>query len=300
MSSVIVPRVSGDPAKRGYFRRRAFAALAAKNGRQADVREERQGWIMIEAATDRVAVHEALGVHEVWRGPAKCVQGAAGLMQRLEFPLPPHETADTGFSFAGTESQFQQTLHRGVFRAAGEMLARPADARLENRITSAALCTWIQAAGHATAVDERGNLRMAIAHGGFDGQMRIECGPERLRMSMALGCWSELPPLVESALLQLAAEANARIRLARIVWREDGPQRWCAAQVDMTGAPWLDEGNPGFEPTARHVLQMALSGMELCVRRLGRELAVMADPAHRDLAEAYIGQAAFADWPEAP
>ena len=299
MSSIFVSHISGDRAHRRQSRRRAFSAYAAKHGLQADVHEERQGWITFEAAVDRVAVHEALGAQDAWHGPAKCVHGAAGLVQRIEFPLPPHESGDTGFLFDETESHFQKTLRRGVFRTAREMLAHPADARLENRISSAALCTWIQAAGHAAAVDEQGNLRMAIADAGFDGQMRIECGPERLRMLMALGSWTNLPPLVEAALLQLAAEANARIRLVRIVWREVGPQRQCEAQVDLTGVPWIEEHNPGFEPTARHVLQMALAGMELCVRRLGRELTVVADPAHRDLAEALIEHAAFADRREA-
>jgi hypothetical protein len=242
-------------------------------------------WLRFEAAAHDVAGHEALAVHDTWLGPTKLVHGPAGLKQRIEFALAPDHSAGNDLLLDEAESRHERTLQRALFRAAQNLLTPQADADLRNPIAAAVLRDWVQVEGHAVATDEQGNLRLAIHYRGFDGQMRIECGPRRLRTEMTLGSWTNLPPLVEAAMLRLAAEANARTRLVRIVWREEGVQRCCRAQVDLTGAPWVGEDHPRFEAIARHGLQMALAAIELAARRLGRELTVLADPDNRDLAE---------------
>jgi hypothetical protein len=41
---------------------------------------------------------------------------------------------------------------------------------------------------------------------------------------------------------------------------------------------------------------MALAGLAAAVRRLGRELSVLADPANQELAEAFHQRSAAASW----
>jgi len=296
MTPNTLQQLTDGHAKRGRALRRALAAHASRLGRKAEVHQDRQGWITLEAPANGVAAHEALGLHDAWLGPTKLVCGPRGIRQRIEFALPRDESADALGLLDQSEARQEKSLRRAVFRQASEMLAHPADRNTHNLIAAPTIRAWVQAEGHAVATDEAGNLRLGIAYAGFDGQMRIECGPQRLRMALALGAWTHLAPAIESAMLELATEANARTRLVRTVWLEGGPRRRCEAQVDLTGVPWVADEQSCFEPAARHMIQMGLAGLALTAQRLGRELAVLADPANRDLAEALNELAARTPW----
>jgi hypothetical protein len=275
----------------------ALATHEMELGPGGDVRQDRQGWITFEApAAEPVAVHEALAVHHAWLGPTKLVHGAEGLRQRAEIALPQFESAGPCYVLDEAEAEQAAVLRRAVLRAVGQMRVCPAGSGLRNLIEPAAIRTWVQAEGHTVATDEQGNLRLAIAYEGFDGQMRIECGPSRLRLAMALGGWAKLPPAVACAMLHLAAEANACTRLVRIAWLDDPPKSRCEAEVDLTGVPCVGADHPSFDPTARRMLQLALAGLALSARRLGHELAALAAPANRGLAEEISERAAAAPW----
>jgi hypothetical protein len=262
-----------------------LAASAAGFDLSVDAAESLHGWATWEAAAGHVAAHEALTVHDAWRGPTKLRHTPGGLRQRVEIALPQRESAAGQSLFDEAESQEREAQRQNVVAAAQQMLAAPADAPLQNHIAAAALRAWTEADGHAVATDEQGNLRLALAYGSFAGQMRIECQPQRLRLVMALGCWTNLPAAVEAAMLCLAAEWNARIRLVRLAWLGEGPTRRGEGQVDLTGVPWVEEGHPYFEATARGMLRLGLAGLALTARYVGRELNILADPANRDLAD---------------
>ena len=296
ISPISVRRSPGGKAARP--RQRSSAVCAAKRGRKVSVRQDGQEWTTLETAADHISASEALRMHDAWLGPTKLVHGPEGVRERIEFSLPADESSDLNcLSLLDQwEALPQKALRRAIFRTAREMLANRANVNLRNRIPVAAIRAWVQSEGYLTATDEQGDLRLAITYGGFDGQTRINCGPERLRMSMTLGNWTDLPAVVEAAMWRLAAEANACTRLVRIAWLGDGGQRRCEGQVDLTGVPWVGDDNPCFEPTARHMLQMALAGLEAAARRLGRELTALADPANYELAEALNERAARAAW----
>ena len=243
---------------------------------------ERQGWMAMEAAAPGVAACEALGVHDAWPGPVKLVHGPQGLRRRVEFALPADD-ARTADSFLGeAEREQQAALREEIVRAINEIMANPNGGGLRNLISATLVRAWLEAEGHTVAEGADCTLRLAIPAAGFDGQLRIEVCPDRLRMRMALGEWANLPGKVESAMLQLAAEANARTRLLRVVWREEGTRRQCEGQVDLTGLPW-DDAVPGLERVAQHMVRLSLAGLAVAARRLGRELAVLA--ADAELAE---------------
>ena len=261
----------------------------------AGVCQERQGWITLEAAAVGVAVHEALAVHADWLGPVKLLHGPDGVRQRVEFSLPPHDSRVAESFLDESELQPQKVLRRELLGVASEILAHPSDAKVQNRIAASVIRGWLQADGHVVADDEQGHLRLGIPSAGFDGQVCIEASEQRLRLRMALGDWFELPAAVESAMIQLAAEANARTRLLRVVWRKEGPRRRCESQVDLSGLP-RDAADPGFERLAQHMVRLSTAALALAARRLGRELAVLA--ANRELAEVVNEHTAACPWTE--
>ena len=76
-------------------------------------------------------------------------------------------------------------------------------------------------------------------------------------------------------MIRLAEEANARTRLVRIVWLSAGDERRCVAQVDLTGLPTPFDRTAALHAVWRGMIEMALAGLELTLRRLGRELAIL-------------------------
>ncbi len=267
-------------------KRRALARSAALLGPQVEIHEGRQGWTTFETVARQVTPSEALGVHDAWRGPTKLVHGRDGLRQRVELSLPASQSIGGRGLLDESQARREEAIRRAAIRGVGHILSRPEEPRLKNRVSAGMVRDWVVAEGYAVAADEQGGLRLAITYNGFDGQTRIDCGESQWRLTMSLGSWPSLPPAVEAAMLSLAAEVNAQTRLARVVWLEDGTKRRCETQVDLTGVPWVGESDPFFEQAARHMLQLALAGLALAARRLGRELAALAEPGNRELAEA--------------
>lgn len=148
---------------------------------------------------------------------------------------------------------------------------------------------WLTEAGHETAIDKKGHLRLTVKRRGCDGQIRIERQEGRLRLALTLGRWSKLEPSAEAAILRLAGEANTRSRLVRIAWLEKEGFHYCQAQVDLTGLPVGSELNsPLAGPRAlmwKGMVQAAVDALKLALKRLGLELPALGDPKNKTLAE---------------
>jgi hypothetical protein len=129
-------------------------------------------------------------------------------------------------------------------------------------------------------------LHLAIARPGCDGQVSVLSQPDRLQLSVTLGTWQSLAPSAEAAIVRLADETNTRTRLVRIAWLPAAGTRRCVAQVDLTGLPSFDHDSPANCAMWRGMIEMGLAGLEVVLKRLGRELGILAHTAYADLARA--------------
>jgi hypothetical protein len=284
-----------------------------------DLREE-DGWILgRRAVRDPQADGEAqagggaLAVHADWRGPFKLARSRA--------PGRGHPGRGRGGGRGGLEERFECYVPRGL-DAAGRVVDEDARREREEALRSLLsllgpegeraprrdpgaqpgaapgarpapeeLASWLRADDRDVAVDERGDLRLVIKRPDADGQVRIERTGESLRLSLSLGSWENVAPDARRAMLALAEEANARTRLARIVWKEEkkeekgsstaGESRLqILAACDLSGLPASGEVGEAF---LRGMLGMSLAALELSLRRLGLELQALALPEGREL-----------------
>lgn len=231
------------------------------------------GWLVRERVVKAPLDGEPLSLHADWVGPTKLVAAGGAWRQRTEVFLP--QSAGDAF------------LDREADAAQERLLAELLDGSFSSEPTTPALgweppeaqalAGWLADAGCTPAIDEQQNLRFALGSRGSDGQVRVLRQHGRLRMSLALGAWNGVDPAAESAMLRLASEANARGRLARIVWHAEGDARCCEARVDLSGLP-LGSGDSTAHGTLwREMTRLAVAGLELALRRLGLELDVLSD-----------------------
>ena len=128
--------------------------------------------------------------------------------------------------------------------------------------------------------DADGNLRLTLKRRGADGQVRLERTEKSVRFTMPLGRWKKLEPDGRRAMIALASQANAGTRLARVVWLEDTDGCRCEVACDLTGLPC--EGSI-CESFFGIMVRMAVTGLELSLRRLALELGALARPQGREL-----------------
>ncbi len=86
-------------------------------------------------------------------------------------------------------------------------------------------------------------------------------------------------------MLLLARQANSMTRLARIVWTENESSTRCEAVCDLSGLPMSEGVGQIF---FKSMLSMAVSGLELALRQLGLELAVLARPEGEEVVKLLI------------
>jgi hypothetical protein len=259
-------------------------------GRKRDIsiEEDPLGWITLRRRVQGYTEQEALAAHGDWPGPVKLLQGPGGLEQRVDVFMAGPAPDDVDLLVDRPMVRESEELRAEVIRSArGYLKDHPATDR-PNALTARTLQEWIIETGHAAAVDGQGNLRTSITHAAADGQIHVECQPTRLRFEMPLGRWPELDPTSEAAMMRLAAEANAQTRLVRIVWRSDPSGADCRAQVDLTGLTWQSSRDRATLAMCRGMTTMAMTGLALALRRLGRELSILADRANRDLAQSFF------------
>jgi len=244
------------------------------------------GWITVSRPVSGYAAEEHLSVHAGFEGPMKLVRTPDGMFQRIDLFLgtPAWAVADRSLDEDAWEEHHE--LLADLNDAAAALLAGNVDREDWQAPPADAVLEWLVADGRAAAVDQDGKIRLTISRPACDGQACFECRPEGMRISMPLGTWHHLAPGTEAAMVRLADEANARTRLVRIAWLSSGDRRQCVAQVDLTGLPTPWDRSPALGAMWRGMIEMAMAGLELALRRLGRELAVLASGSYPELVRA--------------
>lgn len=234
------------------------------------------GWMTVSRPASACEADEHLSVHADWPGPVKLVRAQDGLIQRIDVFLGTAAWEASDRSVDEDAWEEREELLAELNNAVEEILTGNVDLDGWQTPPAEVVLEWLVADGHAAAVDQAGNIRLTIPRPSCDGQACIECRSDGLRISMTLGVWRHLAPGVEAAMVRLAEEANARTRLVRIVWLSTGDERRCVAQVDLTGLPTPFDRTAALHAVWRGMTEMALAGLELTLRRLGRELAILA------------------------
>ena len=271
----------------GLERRRN--GLWSRNGAKGGWHLERspQGWLTLRR---QVAIHddrEPLSHHADWAGPVKLVvrEGEAEAEQRVELFL--------GNAMTGEDDPIlDEEASRSSERLTSSLLERFSALEGQMRFdgwsppNAERLTGWLQLAGCETAIDKDQNVRFTLKRRGCDGQVRIERSEGRLRFLLGLGRWKNLGETPAKAMKNLASRLNARSRLVRIAWLEDGETTRCEAQVDLSGLPVDGDAGPQLESVWREMTRLAVGGLELALRQLGLELPLLADPANADVVTA--------------
>ncbi|MGE0607277.1 MAG: YbjN domain-containing protein [Pirellulales bacterium] len=242
------------------------------------------GWLSVKDLFLIEGDQEPLSLHADWSGPLKIVAGQGCHLLRGELYLGPAEAADEWVEETPADADGawrSQVIDAAFGRQPGTTTDTWEPPAAET------LAQWLADVGYLASVDEQVNLRLTLKSRGCDGQIRITRQPGRLRLTLELGRWSSLPPVVEEAVLRLARRTNASVRLVRLAWFAEGSQRRCEAQVDLSGLP-LSEETPRQEAFGREMLRLAVASLELALARLGLELEVVADPNHLALAERIV------------
>ncbi len=244
------------------------------------------GWLTATRPVSGYAVGEHLSVHADWRGPVKLVREHGAMFQRIDFFLgkPAWTASDRTIDEEAAEAHTE--LAADLEAAARELLAVDVDLESWQGPPAEAIVDWLVADGRTAAVDQDGNIHLTIRRPACDGQVCFQCRPDRLQIAMTLGTWQQLAPSAEAAMLRLADEANARTRLVRVAWLSADDKRRCVAQVDLTGLPGFDEQSAANHAMWRGMVEMGLAGLDLVLRRLGRELSILAHGAYVELARA--------------
>jgi hypothetical protein len=286
VSTTITERA--EPAV-GSSRRKSHPRRARRPDRApAECRFDRNslGWLTATRPVAGYAVGEHLSAHADWPGPVKLVRDHEATYQRIDFFLGKPAWAASDRSIDEEAAEDHTELAADLEAAARGLLTRDVDLDSWQGPPAEAIVDWLVADGRTAAVDRDGNIRLTIHRPACDGQVCFQCRPDRLQIVMTLGTWQQLAPSVEAAMLRLADEANARTRLVRIAWLVSDDKRRCVAQVDLTGLPGFDEQNAANHAMWRGMIEMGLAGLELVLRRLGRELSILAQGAYAELARA--------------
>jgi hypothetical protein len=234
-------------------------------------------------------VAQILARHHDWPGPVKIVPVGDRWQRRLDVYFGDLFSRSDPLADAEVAEREEKTVERLV-RGGCRLVRRPApncEEEFADDWEAPArddLARWLSNWGYSVSTAEDGDLRMAITCAGRSANVRVLRGLRRLCFRMLLGQWRDLPSGCEAAMLNLAAEANARYRLVRISWLADGSQRRCEATVDLTGLIHLDEERSGTVSFVEETVLLGVNALELALRSLHRELDVLADPAHEDLA----------------
>lgn len=242
------------------------------------------GWLTAVRRASGCANQEHLTIHADWRGPVKLVRDHQAMFERLDVYLATPAWSEIDRALDEGASDDRQQLLDVLTDAVGRFPAADADLASWQPPPSETIAAWLAAEGRTAAADPSGNLHLAIARPGCDGQVCLQAQPGRMQMSITLGTWQSLAPSAEAALLRLADETNTRTRLVRIAWLPAAGTQRCVAQVDLTGLPSFDPDSPANCAMWRGMIEMGLAGLEVVLKRLGRELAILAHTAYADLA----------------
>jgi len=252
--------------------------VANGSAKRSPVLWDAHGWLAQSRRHQDPDLVNPLSLHADWRGPVKLVNTGNKLRRVTEMFLSHSHFDDRLFEREAIERRdklFDELMENVFVRRIRTKVDgwEPPDTTV--------IADWLSETGRGATIDDDSNLRLTLKSRGCDGQVRVTPGEGQLRMTMRLGSWNQLDPTAEQAMLQIADEANARVRLARVAWIEDGDKRRCEAQVDLTGMPT----SPAFDSLWPDVLRSGVDGLELLLRWLGMELEALADKKNLWLAE---------------
>jgi hypothetical protein len=255
---------------------------AAKDWRVDD--NGARGWISYRRACSLKNDNHPLAYHADWAGPVKLVESPHGgeLSLRYDFYL------DQELGYEGDPTiDADMAGENERLEAAFARLAAAFDE--SSRVTGwsppplEAFARWLRQCGYEPSEDEDHNLRLSIRRRGATGQVKLIHEEGRLRLTMPLGRWSDLPAANRHAMQKLASLANARCRLARIVWESHEALDACAACVDLSGLPYTPHQSRRMESFWREMTRLSMTALDLAVSQLAQELSVLADDKEQEL-----------------
>jgi hypothetical protein len=268
-------------------RSRAKRPRAADLDDHSQTRRMSRGWFLATRPDPEATADDYLARQSEFQGPVKLYRGPRGIRRQVEVYLPAESTAGQFSAVDPEQSEQSDGLDDDIRAMAQSLLDGHPPLNAWNPPDLAArLAGWLAEQGREAIADKQGNLRWTVRCEGCDGQARIDCGTDRLRLTMPLGQWAELSPAGKRAIRLLAAEANDRTRLERIACAPHGKSGLrVEAQVDLTGLPGGNDFHRAAEALWREMIRLAADALELALRRLGLELPALADPQCGDLAE---------------
>ena len=219
-------------------------------------------------------------------GPIKLRRGAAGIVQQLEVFVPALASSAERWAVDPDPGDEVRALLGEIAQVARRMFDGQLDLDAwEPPAAESLLLPWIRELGHDAVFNPTaGDLRLTLHREACEGQVKIECRPNRLRMVMPLGRWPQLTPAAAAAITPAGCRPNDRTRLVRIVCQPCAAGLQVEALVDLTGLP-ASRLNRAAEAMWKEMVHLALDGLDLVLRRLGLELQVLADPGNGQFAE---------------
>lgn len=246
--------------------------------------DERGGWLTYLRGCTLKNDQHPLAHHADWAGPVKLVESSHGgeLLVRYDFCLNQtlgHEGDPTIDADLASENE---TLEN-AFAARAD--AFDEQSRIDGWTPPPleSLIAWLRQSNYEPTEDEDHNLRLSIRRRGATGQVKLVREAGRLRLTMPLGRWGELPVENRHAMQKLASLANARCRLARIVWEASEKVDACEARIDLSGLPYTAHLSRRMESFWQETMRLSMTALDLAVTQLAMELAVLAEDKEQEL-----------------
>jgi hypothetical protein len=246
--------------------------------------EHSAGWITYRRPFAPANEQHPLTLHAPWAGPVKLVESSHGgeLFVRYDFHLD-QSLGQEGDPTIDADLANENELLETAFAQQAEAFAEADHAANWTPPPVEALSAWLRLGGYEPTEDEDHNLRLSIRRRGATGQVKLLRETGRLRLTMPLGRWSELPPENRHAMQKLASLANSRCRLARVVWEHRGNVDACEAQVDLSGLPYMVRQTRRVESFWREMMSLSMTALDFAVAMLAMELGVLADDKEQEL-----------------
>lgn len=259
-------------------RRRLFS------GKQWSLDDNGSGWIVFHRPYRLRDNEHPLTHHADWAGPVKLVESADGRTVSLRYDFFLDESlGHEGDPAIDAELAEENEALAAAFGAQAEAFHEAPRLAGWTPPPVEALAGWLRRCGYEPTEDEEQNLRLSIRRRGATGQVKLVREEGRLRLSMPLGRWGDLPNENRHAMQKLASLANARCRLARITWESQDRVDACEARVDLSGLPSVHRQSRRMESYWREMPQLAMEALDLAVRQLAMELAVLAEDKDQEL-----------------
>ena len=192
-------------------RRRGVRPHTTDSGHGPQIGRIPSGWLAPSRLFPDATADDYLARHSEFLGPVKLRRGPQGILRQVEVFLPPQSVTGQLCTVDPEQAEEAGRLRDEIQTMAEALLdgQLKLDAWNPPDLTTL-LAGWLAEQGCDAIADKEGNLRLTIRGEGCDGQVRIECGADRLRLVMPLGQWTQLSPTAAMAIRLLAAEANDR------------------------------------------------------------------------------------------